>query len=158
MQDFRLARATYSDVLNAPPNMVAELFDGVLSTMPRPRPRHSIAASVLGGIINPAFHRGAGGPGGWWILGEPELHLGEDVAVPDMAGWRREHMPKPPETAWFDLPPDWACEVLSPSTLRIDRGIKRELYARHGVAHLWHVDPETGVLEVFELTGGKWLL
>lgn len=158
MQDHRPIRATYADVLAAPPNMVAELFDGVLSTMARPRPRHASFSSGLGVVLGGPFMFGIGGPGGWRIIDEPELHLGGDVAVPDIAGWRLERMPKLPETAWFDLPPDWVCEVLSPSTRRLDQGIKREVYARHGIAHLWHVDPEDRLLEVFELTGGKWLL
>lgn len=158
MQDFRPGRATYADVLAAPPNMVAELFDGVLHTMPRPRPRHISAASRLGVILGGPFDIGNNGPGGWWILDEPELHLGDDVAVPDLAGWRRDRMPALPETAWFGLPPDWTCEVLSDSTRHIDQSIKRDLYARHGICHLWHVDPVARLLEVFELTNSKWLL
>lgn len=108
-------RATYEDVLQAPPNLVAEIINGRLQTHPRPAPRHAVAASSLGGeLVNP-FQQGRGGPGGWWILGEPELHLGEHVLVPDLAGWRRERMPRIPETAWLELPPDCVCEILSPS-------------------------------------------
>lgn len=158
MQDLPTRRATYADLLAAPPNLVAEILEGCLVTHPRPAPRHSNAASVLCGILNPTFQLGRGGPGGWWILQEPELHLDDDVAIPELGGWRRERMPRLPDTAWFELAPDWACEVLSPSTRRYDKGEKRDLYARHGVAHLWHVDPPERLLEVFELTGGKWLL
>lgn len=158
MQDATLTRATYDDVLAAPPHMVAELFGGVLSTMPRPAPRHANVTSSLGAYIAGPFQHHLGGPGGWWIIDEPELHLGEDVAVPDLAGWRRERMARLPDAAWFGLPPDWACEVLSPSTRRIDEGIKRELYAQHGVGHLWLIDPAARLLEAFELTHGRWLL
>ena len=113
-------RVTYQDVLDAPAHLVAEIIDGALYTHPRPAPVHTVASSVLGGELGPPFHRGRGGPGGWWILDEPELHLGEDVLVPDLAGWRRERMPELPGTAYFTLAPDWVCEVLSSSTRKVD--------------------------------------
>lgn len=78
--------ATYRDVLDAPAHVVAELMGGALYTRPRPGPARTHAASVLGMDIGGPFHRGRGGPGGWWILFEPELHLGADVLVPELAG------------------------------------------------------------------------
>lgn len=150
--------ATYKDVLDAPSNVVAEIICGRLVTHPRPSPRHSVASSRLGGKLTPPFDFGDDGPGGWLILDEPELHLGEDIIVPDLAGWRRERMPSVPETAWIDLAPDWVCEVISPSTARYDRGEKREIYVREGVPHLWHVDPIDRLLEAFELQNGNWVL
>ncbi len=157
--DVKVVRsATYQDVLDAPPNEVAQIVDGVLYTHPRPAPLHAIASSQLGaGLINP-FRFGRGGPGGWWIIFEPELHLGEDVLVPDLAGWRQERMPKPPETAYFEIRPDWVCEVLSPSTRALDQGKKRSIYAREGVSHLWFIDPEAHTLEAFELNDERWVL
>ncbi len=119
--------ASYEDVLNAPGHLVAEILAGGLYTSPRPGPRHARSAGRLLGRIDDSFDRGRGGPGGWIILIEPELHLGGDVMVPDLAGWRRERLPKLPDTAWFELVPDWACEVLSPSTARIDRLLKMRL-------------------------------
>ncbi len=89
---------------------------------------------------------------------EPELHLGPDIVVPDLAGWRRETLPQLPKTAWIETRPDWVCEVLSPSTARLDRGAKREIYAREGVGHLWLLDPVERYLEVFALSAGFWLL
>jgi len=109
--------ATYQDVLDAPPNMVAELVSGALHLQPRPAFRHGVAGSRLGTKINSQFDLGDGdGPGGWWIVFEPELHFGDDVLVPDLAGWQRERMPEAPDTAAIELAPDWVCEVLSPST------------------------------------------
>ena len=136
-----MKRATYEDVLNAPENKVAEILDGELFLSPRPAPRHAVASSELGMAIGNAFHRGSGGPGGWWILDEPELHFGEQVLVPDIAGWRRERLPAMPDEAFFSLAPDWVCEVLSPSTERFDRGRKLRIYAEAGVAHAWLVKP-----------------
>ena len=150
-------RATYQDVLDAPPHKVAEVVDGTLYIFNRPAAPHTLAASALGGIIGPPFHHGRGGPGGWWILNQPELHLGEDIVVPDIAGWRRERMPVYPDTAYFTLAPDWVCEVLSPSTRKLDLGGKSAVYARAGVGYLWFVDPIARSLEAKVLRGGKWV-
>ena len=151
-------RAIYQDVLNAPPHMVAEIVDGTLYTNPRPAMPHAKASSGLGGIVNQSYEHGRGGPGGWWIVDEPELHLGEDILVPDIAGWRRERMPEYPIGAYCTLAPDWVCEVLSPSTRRLDLGPKRAVYAREGVSYLWLVDPDVRSLEAFELRGNEWVL
>jgi len=147
------SRATYDDLLAVPSNQVAELIDGLLHTHPRPAARHTNAASVLGEELGPPFRRGRGGPGGWVILDEPELHLGADILVPDLAGWRRARMPEIPDVPFFTLPPDWVCEVLSPSTEAIDRSEKLPIYARQGVAHAWLVDPIAKTLEVLRLDG-----
>ena len=153
-----VARATYRDVLDAPEHVVAEIIGGTLYTHPRPAPRHALASSRLGIELGGPFDRGRGGPGGWWILDEPELHLGEDVLVPDLAGWRRERMPELPDAAYFTLAPDWTCEVLSASTRKIDLVHKRPIYAREGIPHLWLVDPVERILEAFELREGQWVL
>lgn len=141
-------------------NVVVEIIDGELSTMPRPAPRHASAASILDQSISPAFRWGRGGPGGWVILPEPELRLGAkpDLAVPDLAGWRRERLPTMPQTASISVVPDWVCEVRSPSTQRHDRVKKMPMYFRHGVRHAWMVDPDAQALEVFRRTEDGWLL
>lgn len=150
--------ATYQDVLDAPPNMVAELVNGTLHLQPRPASKHAQASFMLaGGLANP-FGLGSGGPGGWHFTVEPELHLGGDVLVPDLAGWRRERLGEFPDTPAFDLPPDWVCEILSPGTRRFDLIEKRALYGRWGVGHIWLVDPEAETLEAFELRDGSWVL
>ena len=151
-------RATYQDVLDAPPHKVAEIIEGVLHMNPRPAPPHAWAAIGLGESIGPPFNRGRGGPGGWRIFIEPELHLGEDIIVPDLAGWRRERMPALPETSYIALAPDWVCEIPSSSTRAMDIGPKRAIYAREGVGRLWFVDPEIRTLEAFELKDGHWSL
>ena len=149
-------RATYQDVLDAPPHQVAEIVDGALYTNPRPAAPHALAASALEIDLGSAFQFGRGGPGGWWIIVEPELHLRDDILVPDLAGWRRARMPSYPETAYFTIAPDWVCEILSPSTRKLDLEAKRPVYAREGVRHLWLVDPAERTLEAFELTAAKW--
>jgi Uma2 family endonuclease len=150
--------ATYEDLLAVPEPLVAEILFGELVTHPRPAPRHARAAIRLGAILSGPFDLGVNGPGGWVFLGEPELHLGEHVVVPDLAGWHQDRLTSYPDTAWIETAPDWICEVLSPSTESYDRGDKRLIYAETGVAHVWHIDPQLRMLEVFELKGGKWLL
>jgi Uma2 family endonuclease len=150
--------ATYEDLLALPGNLVGEIVGGRLITHPRPAPKHAVASSRVGSELENPFGRGRGGPGGWWILDEPEVHLGADIVVPDLGGWKRERMPRVPETAWFPLPPDWVCEVLSPGTARFDRAEKLPLYLRHGVSHVWLIDPDVKILEVFESRDDKWVL
>jgi Uma2 family endonuclease len=153
-------RATYEDLLQVPDTKVAEIVDGELVVSPRPAARHALAAMGIAADLAPAFHglEGRAGPGGWWILPEPELHLGDDVLVPDLAGWRRTRLPAIPDAAAFSLAPDWLCEVISPSSVRHDRVAKMRRYAVHGVASVWLVDPIACTLESLRLDDGRWSL
>jgi Uma2 family endonuclease len=150
--------ATYADLFELPDNVIGEIIHGQLITQPRPAPKHALASSGIGMKFGEPFQYGRGGPGGWWILFEPELHLGPNIFVPDLAGWRRERMPAMPEEAYFTLAPDWICEVLSPGTARIDRAIKMPLYAAQNVQWLWLLDPDIRTLEVYSLKESHWLL
>lgn len=151
-------RATYADLEKVPPHLVAEIIDGELVTHPRPSPRHAATTSSLAGELTGPFQKGRGGPGGWIFMDEPELHLGSQVVVPDIAGWRRERLQVLPDASYVETPPDWVCEVLSASTQRRDRTSKRRIYAEAGVGHLWLIDPRVQVMEAFALTDGQWLL
>ncbi|AKT37954.1 Uma2 family endonuclease [Chondromyces crocatus] len=150
-------RATYQDLLDVPHHHCAEILKGVLHTNPRPALPYRNAASVLAGELYLPFRRGLGGPGKWALLDEPELHLGPDIVVPDIAGFRREKMPRiaMKDAAIFNTP-DWVCEVLSPATEAIDRSDKMDIYAREGVGHLWLLDPRTQTLEVYRNDAGLW--
>jgi Uma2 family endonuclease len=149
-------RATYADLQRLPEHLVGEILEGELVATPRPASPHAFAIGQVLFDLEGGFGRGTGGPGGWWIVPEPELHLGPDVVVPDLAGWRRERMPQYPSVAAFELPPDWVCEVLSPSTARHDRTAKARIYARERVAYVWHVDPLARTLQVMRLDGPTW--
>lgn len=150
--------ATYGDLVALPDDVVGQIVEGELHAAPRPAIDHQRASSILGSdLVNP-FDRGRGGPGGWWIVVEPELHLGGNVLVPDLAGWRRERLPALPREAFFTLAPDWVCEVLSPATARLDRLKKLAIYAREGIGHAWIVDPALETLEVFRRQAEAWLL
>ncbi len=151
-------RANDANLEAVPEHQVGERIAGELHVSPRPAFPHAEACSLLGGELMGPFHKGRGGPGGWRIVFEPELRLGEDVLVPDLAGWRRERLPEPPRQGPVPVAPDWLCEVLSPSTEARDRSVKLPLYARAGVRHVWLVDPDVRTLEVFRLEGPRYTL
>jgi Uma2 family endonuclease len=148
--------ATYQDVLDAPEHTIAEILDGDLFVSPHPALRHARATTKLGTILDSAFDEGLTGPGGWVILHEPELHIGPDVVVPDLAGWRRSRAPNVAEEKFSSIVPDWACEVLSPSTERIDRTRKLRIYGREGVEYLWYISHKLRQLEVRCRQGNSW--
>ncbi|MDB4981725.1 MAG: hypothetical protein JWM82_2477 [Myxococcales bacterium] len=151
--------ATYEDLLAAPEHLVAEIVDDELYTSPRPASPHALAAtSLTAQLVGPLGHDRRGIPGGWVILIEPELHIVDQVMVPDLAAWRRERMPEVPNAPFFDLAPDWLCEVVSPSTGALDRAKKMPHYARAGVGRVWLVDPTPKTLELYRLDGDGWRL
>ena len=157
MTNTALKLPSYEDILDLPDNMIGEIINGRLEIQPRPAPKHALTSSALGGELFHQFQRGDGSDG-WWILDEPELHIKEHILVPDLAGWRKQRMPKLPETAWFELAPDWVCEILSPATAKIDRNEKMPIYASLNVQYLWLIDPVLQTLEVYCLHEGHWLL
>jgi Uma2 family endonuclease len=156
----RVQPSLYEQLEALPENLVGEIVGGRLRTHPRPAGPHALASSSLGADIHGAYQRGRGGPGGWWIIDEPELHFVRDtlVLVPDIAGWRRERLPRIPRDQRFEVPPDWVCEVLSPATAKSDRVTKMPVYAEYGVSHLWLLDPLARTLEAFALNEGKWMV
>jgi Uma2 family endonuclease len=155
----RVHPTLYEQLQALPEGLTGEILDGQLYTQPRPRGPHALAAAGLGAELFGPFHRGRGGPGGWWILPEPELHFLRDteVGVPDLAGWRREHMPRIPSGHRFEVVPNWICEILSSSTESKDREIKMPIYAKYGVAYAWLLNPRSKAIEAYYLERGKWL-
>ncbi len=158
MADLARKTATYSDLEAVPSHLVAEIIFGALETHPRPVPRHVLAGDELSGTLRGPFRLGEGGPGGWIFMTEPELHLGSHVVVPDIAGWRRGRLNALPTTAYIETAPDWVCEILSPATARLDKGPKRQVHADFDVAFLWLLDPDSRILDAYQLTSGRWLL
>jgi len=149
----------YESLEALPEGVTGEILNGQLHTQPRPAGPHAVSGSVLGADLLGPFQKGVGGPGGWWIIDEPELHFERDleVLVPDLAGWRHERMPYVPEDQRFEVVPDWVCEILSPSTKRKDRKIKLPLYAHYGVRYAWLIDPVERTLEAYRLEAGAWI-
>jgi Uma2 family endonuclease len=157
MNDPAVRLADYGDVLSAPSDKTAEVIHGALHLSPRHGASHRAAASALSEELGPPFKRGRGGPGGWLIIAEPELHLDGHILVPDLAGWRRDRLPRLDRSAFITVTPDWVCEILSPRSARTDRVEKKPLYAALGVAFLWLIDPEALTLETYQLYEGRWI-
>jgi Uma2 family endonuclease len=152
-------RPTLYEYLEAlPDGVTGEILDGQLYAHPRPGAPHGLAATSLADELVSPFQKGRGGPGGWWIIAEPEVHFihNTEVDVPDLAGWRRERMPLLPEGHRFTVVPDWVCEILSSSTASTDREVKMPVYARFGVAYAWLLDPRARTLEAYALDAGSW--
>ena len=149
----------YDQLRSLPETVTGEILNGQLHTQPRPTGPHGRVMTGLDRRIGRGYDDGDGGPGGWWIFIEPEIHFVRDteVCVPDLAGWRRERMPEIPQGHRFEVVPDWICEILSPSTASKDREIKMRIYAHYGVRYAWLVDPERRTLETFELRKGAWV-
>lgn len=119
---------------------------------------HANAASVLGSRLIEPFRFGKGGPGGWWILVEPEVELAPLILIPDLAGWRKERLVPESKAKPITVVPDWVCEILSPSTAARDRTVKLAAYGRCGVKHVWLVDPDVRTLEVLHREGDRWMV
>ena len=153
------ASTLYEYVESLPEGYTGEIVDGQLYVHPRPSARHVRISSAMGFELGGPFDRGRGGPGGWWILDEPEVHFVRDVevCVPDIAGWRRERMTSLPEGHRFEIVPDWICEILSPRTVAADRGAKQATYAAFGVGHYWIVDPTARTVEAYTNRNGDWV-
>jgi len=149
----------YEYLEGLPAGVTGEILNGQLHTQPRPSFPHSRVSFKLASKIDGPYDDGIGGPGGWWIFIEPEVHFARDmeVTVPDLAGWRRERVPYLPEDHHIEVVPDWICEILSPSTASKDREIKMPLYARYGVRYTWLIDPIARTLEAYRLDAGAWL-
>ncbi len=148
----------YEQLEALPEGLTGEILDGQLYTQPRPAWPHVVTASGLGYELIGPFQRGRGGPGGWWIVDEPELHFIRDaeVDVPDLAGWRRERMIRHPPVHRIEVVPDWVCEVLSPSTESKDRKVKMPIYAKFGIPYAWLLDPIAHTLEAYAREAGAW--
>ncbi len=158
MSELAKKKATYDDLYSVPENMIGEIINGELVVTPRPSRKHVFTTTALGNELGPPYQFRRGGPGGWVILIEPEIGLGEHIIVPDLAGWKEERYPDEEPHNWISVAPDWICEVLSPGTRRRDRMEKMPIYAQYAVPHLWLVDPVDETLEVFRLKEGEWVV
>jgi Uma2 family endonuclease len=150
--------ATWEDLDDVPQELIGEIVAGEIVVTPRPDVPHARATSDLGTILGGPFRMGIGGPGGWMFLDEPRIRFGEEIRVPDLAGWRTERWRDVPRRGPITTMPDWICEVLSRSTETEDRARKMPMYARARIPHLWLVNPDARTLEVYRRESQSWLL
>ena len=148
----------YNRLMALPEGLTGEILNGQLHAQPRPSGAHIGVESAPQIELGGPFDRGRGGPGGWRILVESEIHFVRDreICVPDLAGWRRERLPQLPRDQRFEVVPDWVCEILSPSTESKDRQIKMPIYAHYGVRFAWLIHPLKQTIEAFTLSGAAW--
>jgi Uma2 family endonuclease len=146
--------ATYDDLVGLPNGVVAEILDGELHASPGPALRADAAAVTPGRLLFRPLGRDEGSDR-WQILPEPELHLGADIVVPRLAGWRGSRLRDLPDTSYFSLPPDWVCEIQSSGTASF-RARKMAVYAGERVSHAWLIDPVGRTIEARRLEGGRW--
>jgi len=159
MAEVARKKATHDDLHKVPENMIGEIIDGEIIATPRPSRRHGYTTTALGVAIGGRYQFGQrGGPGGWIFIIEPEIGLGNDILVPDLAGWKRDRFPREEGHNWISIAPDWICEVLSPRTFRKDKVVKMPLYAQHGVQYFWLIDPVAKTLDIFRLEAGRWVV
>lgn len=151
-------RATYDDLYTIPKNMVGEIIDGDIVASPRPSRKHGYSASIIGNELGPPYNMGRGGPGGWIIIGEPEISFGDNILVPDLAGWKKERFPESEDHNWISISPDWVCEIISQGSIRIDRVEKMGIYVQHMVSYFWIIDPSNKTFEALKNEAGRWLI
>jgi Uma2 family endonuclease len=146
-------RATLDDFLEqAARGRAVELINGEVLEKAAPSPGHGATQFQLAGGLA-AFGRKPGGPrgpGGWWLMTETEVAYGTgDVFRHDALGFRRDAHAERPTGFPLRARPDWVCEILSPSTARIDLVLKQRVLHHEGVPHYWILDPEHATLVVY---------
>ncbi len=121
---------TIDDLLAHPEERV-ELIGGEILRRPMARIKHAQAQSRASRELGPFDRRS--GPGGWWIATEVSVaYEAHECPSHDLAGWRRERLPRLPDGV-VDLPPDWVCEIVSPGHERKDTLLLPLLLQRHAV-------------------------
>ena len=147
-------RSTYQDYLKTPDDIRYQLIEGELIREPAPSVPHQSVVMNLSNILwNFAKNRSMGK-----VLAAPtDVYLSEtNVLQPDVLFISSDRTGIVTERCIHGAP-DLVVEIVSPSSARRDRGAKRELYARYGVAEYWLVDPVAGTLEVLRLTDGHFV-
>ena len=143
---------TYEDYRTTPDDRRYELLDGDLIMAPAPNLKHQ---EVLFRLIQEL---------GRYIL---DHHLGKlfcapcdvflsdtNVVQPDLLFVSRERTHLLSDGEKVRGAPDLVVEILSPSTADKDRGVKRELYGRYGVAEYWLVDPMAETVSILRQRAG----
>jgi Uma2 family endonuclease len=156
----KVTGATYADLARLG-DARAEIIHGSIVEKASPSPGHSSTQVSLGGFVSRRYKRKPGGrwPGGWWIGTEVDVeYASHELFCHDLAGWRLERLPGPPEKRPFRLRPDWVCEILSPSNEKRDLVDKMRVLRESGVPHYWILHPDEKVLVVHRLEANGYLV
>ena len=148
-------RLTYQDYLDMPESDDRyELIDGELYMAPTPIPEHQIFLFYLAKVVEEFVTRNRLGR---IIISPQDVIIHEDIVVqPDMMFVSNERMHIIKWGHYVQGTPDLVVEVLSPSTARYDRTLKRERYAQFGVREYWIVDIVARTIEVNVSDGSKF--
>ena len=131
-----------------------ELIDGEIVRRPMARVDHGLAQGRTMVELSPYDRRS--GPGGWWIATEVSVQYEpHECPTHDLAGWRRERMPRRP-SGIVDLVPDWVCEIVSPGHERKDTLTLFLLLQRHRVPYYWLIWPEDRTLIAYGIEDGRY--
>ena len=148
------SRVGYTELANMPEDgRRYEIHGGELVVVPSPLPRHQLAVLAIVRILDDY----AATRGGIVLAAPLDIVFGEfDVLQPDVLFFRAErcHLVQPAVVTRHA--PDIVVEVLSPSTVAMDRGRKMRTFARYGVPEYWIVDPIDREIEVHRLEGGVY--
>ena len=143
----------YQDYLQLPEDKRYEIIDGDLFMVPSPNESHQhILVNILQVLVN---HVRKNKLGAVYCAPFDILFSEEDIVQPDVIFVSNENK-KVITKDNIKGSPDLLVEILSPSTSKRDIGIKKKLYARHGVREYWIVDPECETVEVFRLKGREF--
>lgn len=135
-----------------------EVIDGVV--IPR-EPDSRLHASIHAQLTIQLGSLGARRGGTWHIETSPAIELAaHQVYLPDLAGWQTSTMTTlpPPHQRTNLAPPDWVCEILSPTTTERDLGTKRLHYCAAGIGHYWIIDPAYSTLLVLRNMGKAFVV
>jgi Uma2 family endonuclease len=130
-----------------------EVHDGELSVTPAPSPKHQEIVGNLFMVLN--RHVKTNGLGKVFV--SPVDCILSDITIvqPDIVYLETGRLTAI-SARGIEGPPTLVVEILSPSTTRIDRGAKFQLYARHAVPYYWIVDPDARIIDAYTLTEGAY--
>lgn len=145
---------TYQDYLQMPDDRNRrEILDGDLYVTPAPSPGHQRAVVNLVRLLE--NHLAGRGLGKLYVAPVDVILSQIDVVQPDLAFVRADRLGIVTRSG-IQGAPDLVIEVLSPSTGPVDRGPKKETYARFGVQEYWIADPDARTLEIYCLEGATY--
>jgi len=147
-------KLTYQDLLRLPDDLLRhELIDGVHIVTPAPFTKHQRVVVNLGWLLRAYLEEH---PLGQVYVAPVDVWFSDvNVVEPDLLYVSRERLERQLTSKNLKGPPDLVVEVLSPSTRRRDRGLKRQLYERYGVSEYWLIDPDAETVQVCRLEAGR---
>jgi Uma2 family endonuclease len=136
-----------------PPGVKLELVNGEIAVSPSPVPDHGFVVSALHRIVSShVFEKSLG-----QVYMDTDTYLDDfNVRRPDILFFSTEHLDRIGEK-YMEGVPDLAIEVISPSSIEVDREDKFDQYCSSKIKYYWIADPALKTLEGWELRRGKYV-